>query len=981
MTELAVTEHHETGLPSVSAPSLIGRQRELAALGRDLASPSAVVLVEGEAGIGKTRLVREFLASAAGKSRRVLMARCPPFRQPCTLGPIADALRQAAGEPTVLSLSPLAGGLRPLFPEWAGVLPSALEPLGDAGAERYRLYRALAELLEHLRIQLVVAEDAHWADEATLEFLLFLAARQPHGPSLLATFRPEDIPADSLLRRLSASSTAARVMLGPLDARATRGLVSSMLDDMPVSQVFADFLHERTDGLPLALEETVRLMADRGDLVFREGAWARRHLAHIQVPPTVRDAVLERTGRLGPGALAVLRAASVVNTPADEVMLSAVAGLSSPWAREGLSEALRSGLLEECRLKGQGLAGFHHVLAGQVIYNSIPGPERRSLHQRAGLALEQCSPPPLARLARHFQEAGDLVRWHRYGEQVADLALAAGDDVTAGTMLHALVISGEPGPREVVRFTSKIMLQAFPSGGHLRDLAAALRTAQEAAHLTSAEAAELSFQLGRVLFAMGDEDDQCRAELERALVQLPHGSLEAVRIMSLLGHPTNATCLASEHKRWLRRAADLVGTLEPSEQVRLHVDIATALLQMGEQEGWAEAAQIPASAPGPRERLHVTRGQGNVGECAMVWGRYEEARRVMLHTTELAERYGYPRLRDAAIVNLVHLDWFTGAWEGLAARAAALAANEDLEPRTRLEPLLVEGLLHASAGARVQARERLAGVIDGVRQGGAAFYMMEPAAALARLWLADGDAEDALQVTDWPCQVLADKGVWLWGTELVPARFAALAATGRIAEADELVAVFARGLRGREAPAPRAALADCRAVLAQAREDHTRAAVLFARAAAAWQALPRPYDALLAREQQACAQIASGRSAEALPLLEEVWRGLSGLGATASAARVQKVLRGHGVKPASGRVGRRSYGSRLSPRETEVVRLLVAGRTVRQIAHELFLSPKTIDCHLDSARRKLKAPSRVALAAAAVEAGIVASESKHSNIY
>jgi DNA-binding NarL/FixJ family response regulator len=89
-----------------------------------------------------------------------------------------------------------------------------------------------------------------------------------------------------------------------------------------------------------------------------------------------------------------------------------------------------------------------------------------------------------------------------------------------------------------------------------------------------------------------------------------------------------------------------------------------------------------------------------------------------------------------------------------------------------------------------------------------------------------------------------------------------------------------------------------------------------------------------------------------------------------------KTLRAHGVKPTAGRAGRHSYGSELSPRELEVVRLLLAGRTVREIAEDLFLSPKTVDRHVDSARRKLRAPSRIALAAAALEMGIVSSGDK-----
>lgn len=263
----------------ISSPRYVGQGRELAALGAALAAPPAVVLIEGEAGIGKSRLVQEFLASPAGsKGLRGLVAVCPPFREPYTLAPIVDAVRQAVPGVRGLRLSGLAGALRPLFPEWVDDLPAAPEPLEDATAARHRLFRAVLEVSGRLGVAVLVVEDVHWADEATLEFLLFLVSRRPQPVSVVVTYRPEDVPAGSLLLRLSsrvqAGVTRRRVVLEPLDATETAELVSSMLAGEHVSAEFAAFLHERTDGVPLVVEESVRLMHDRADLVRRDGVWA-----------------------------------------------------------------------------------------------------------------------------------------------------------------------------------------------------------------------------------------------------------------------------------------------------------------------------------------------------------------------------------------------------------------------------------------------------------------------------------------------------------------------------------------------------------------------------------------------------------------------------------------------------------------------------------------------------------------------------------
>jgi DNA-binding NarL/FixJ family response regulator len=168
-----------------------------------------------------------------------------------------------------------------------------------------------------------------------------------------------------------------------------------------------------------------------------------------------------------------------------------------------------------------------------------------------------------------------------------------------------------------------------------------------------------------------------------------------------------------------------------------------------------------------------------------------------------------------------------------------------------------------------------------------------------------------------------------------------------------------------------------RAKLAAGRGQSSRAADLFARSAQAWQELPRPYDALLAAERQAHCLVQAGQVEAGLPVLSEAFAGLAELGARGDAMRVMHALRGHGVevkRPWWG--GRRGYGDQLSPRELDVVRLLVSGRTNRDIASVLYLSPKTVAGHVDAAMRKLRVTSRTALAVRVVEAGIVQAEAQ-----
>jgi DNA-binding CsgD family transcriptional regulator len=971
-TPVATERDKVAAPPRMGASGFVGRARELDVLTSALTLPSALVLVEGEAGVGKTRLVQKYLASDAARQLRPLVTCCPPFRQPLTLGPVADALRDVVPDVSRLPLSGLAGALRPLFPEWAGSLPPPPEAAEDAGVARHRLFRALEELLGCCRVRLLVAEDVHWADDATVEFLLFLATRQPRAVSLIVTCRPEDVPDGSLLprltSRLAAGAGGCRITLGPLDLAATTGLVSSMLSGERVSEEFAEFVYRRTEGLPLAVEELIRLMASRAEIFHYGDGWVRRSLEVIQVPPTIRDAVLERARRLDGEAQAVLRAAAVLGAPADETVIRSVARVSSERARAGLSTATECGLLGE---GARGLVSYRHALACQAVYEAVPGPERRMLHRRAGRALENASPRPVTRLARHFREAGDTGKWCRYGEQAAELALASGDEAAAGELLHDLIVNAGLPADVVVGLTRKLRFGALPGQASFQDLIGALRSLLATGTLTSEEEAGLRVQLGQAL-AHRQEWAQGRVELERAVPHLGHDPLVCAQAMILLGWPRGTTCPAGVHIGWLRRAATLPAPDDPADRLHLAVDRVSALLMLGEEEGWAEAGEIPLDAPTARGRSESIRSHLNLGDQAVRWGRYEEAAWRLDRAVDLARSHDYWRLHEDAAVTRMLLDWVTGAWDGLAERAARPAADDEPRVVTKLAATLVLGLLDAAAGAQSQAADRLSLVLAELGQRAEVEYTMEPAAALARLRLAEGKPGEAVVLTDGPAGIVAAKGIWVWATDLAPARVAALAAVGRIGAAEDLVAEFERGLGRRDAPAPQAGLALCRAVLAEAQDQPARAAELFARAAAAWHALPRPYDELLARERQAGCLLTAGRETEALDLLAEVLRRLSRLGAAGDADRVAGVLREHGVVAhRAWHRGRRGYGGRLSPRELEVVRMVLSGLTNPEIAQALSRSPKTVAAQLNSAMRKFGVTSRTALAVKAVEAGVM----------
>jgi DNA-binding CsgD family transcriptional regulator len=957
MTDRAVAEGSRV---RIRLPRFVGRDREMAALDQALTAAPAVILVEGEAGIGKSRLITEYLAAGPGERLRVLRAACLPFRPPHTLGPLVDALRDLTEGVAGLRLSPLAGALRSLFPEWAGELPAAPQPAEDATAARHRLFRALAELIERLRVALVIVEDVHWADEATLEFLLFFTARRRRAASLVLTRRPEDTSAGSLLPLLN--SRPERITLEPLGIGGTAEVIASMLDDAAVSAEFAGFVHHATEGVPLAVEELVRLMGDRADLIRSDGEWLRTELDEIEVPPTIRDAVLERVRRLGGPAKEVLRAAAVLAEPAAVHTLAAVTELATERARAGVAEALASGVLAEDR---GGRLKFRHALAGRAVYDATGVSERRSLHLHAATILEAAGAAESATLARHFREAGDAGSWAVHAERAADAALASGDESSATRLLHELISGAELDAATLVRVMRKLTFGCLRSGTDFDPLLRALRAAVRQ-DLAAPVRGEARYELGRVLLSM-DQFGAALAELESAIPDLercaPVRAAEAMaaQAMAVFRMPHGEGPPATTHYERLRRLEAASAGLAPLDRLRITVVRATVLLAMGQPEGWAVAATIPGDGSTAAELPQVPIAQLNLAEFAMRWGRYAEARQRLRLGTELAERRKYRRFLGFARVTSARLDYFTGNWPGLRRRVTALSQVAGLPPVDRMEVLLLTGLLKAAYGGADQAEADLRRVMAEAAPLGAADYAAEAAARLGRLFLADGRVQDALAVTEQAMRHVAGRENWTWAVDLVQVNVEALATAGLVAEAGECAQLFARWTCQGAAPAADAAVASCLAILASARREPAAAAA-FARAAAAWQALPRPYDALLAREREAEHLIRAGRTDDGIRLLREVLDGLHELGASDDERRVSGALRRRGVAARRPGAGRPSYGARLSPRERDVARLVAEGLTNAEIAGRLFLSPSTVAQHVNSARRKLNAASRTALA-------------------
>jgi DNA-binding CsgD family transcriptional regulator len=941
----------EASFERLSAPTLIGRERELALLLEAAAQTPAYAVVEGEAGIGKTRLVEELIRSPQLAGRPVHVGACHQLGEPFPLGPIVEALRDA--RPAARRLPPIAGALRPLLPELAARLPAPPEPLGDRQAERHRLFRAVRELLCALGDAVVVLEDLHWADDATVALLCFLVPQLPPQLTLICTYRLEDLPEASPLPGLSArlpgDTGGAHVALRPLDRGEARALVSSILDTDGVPSSVADYLFEGSGGLPFALEELVRMVRDRSDLLEARQLLPPTPLEELGVPHALRGSILERLDRLSPEARRVVQAAAVLAAPADERDLVAVADLADDAVADVLAEALSSALLIELRER---VYGFRHVLARQAVEDAVPSPVRRRLHLRAAQVFEGSREQPLARLAHHYRAAGRTKEWIRYAEAAADRATSLEDDATAFRFLKEAV--AVPGLRAAARARLAIKLALHAryclAHGEAIDI---LRDVLREESLSRGTRGEVRLWLARLLIQDG-ENDAAYAETTAALPDLANRPALAAEAMVLLALPWVTGGRLEEQFGWLDRAlATAARSSKRAVRISVAADRATMLLYVADPRGWDAAAKIPRPGAAADELKQAVRGDGNLADALLHLGYYRRAEEFIAQGLGLLANSGLPPTTAALKLTKLQLDWVEGAWEGLEARARFYMETWGDWAAVRADAQAVLGLLLLARGDVHDAQLLLEPLTRDFPGEGPVLSWV--AGGLARIRLAEGRPEEAVEAAAPALAAVRAKGTWLWATEVAPYVVKALADDSRVREAHELTLELEAGLAGRDAPAAAAALTLCRAQLAETGKDVAAAAELYGDAERAWRALPRPYEAAKAAESAARCLLEDGAGGE--ELLLDVRTTFQELGAAWDEARVRRTLREHGViVPHRG--GRKGYGSDLSPRETEVARLACEGLSNREIAVALFLSRKTVERHLSSVMRKLQVTSR-----------------------
>jgi len=418
---------------------------------RAKAASRQVLLIQGDPGIGKTRLVTEFTAVLREEGATVVAGHCDedlliPYR------PFVEVMQRylPACPEAVLAVQPVAfaGSLLRLVPELKDRLPAwPLPPVDDADFDRFRLFEAVSCLLTtgaRSTPLAVVLEDMHWADQPSLLLLKHLARYREEGPLLIiVTYREADLTVEDALSAALADmrrdSGVVSLDLAGLEPEQTRELVAAMAGRAP-SGSMAEAIHERTEGNPFFVGEVVQSLSESGTLMAEAAP-----TGELAVPKGVADVIGRRLGRLSEAAVSTLRLASVLGREFDYATLVEASDYSADVVLEAVEEGLKARLLQE-RRGPEARYWFSHALVRQALYEGISTPRRQRLHQRVAHVLEaQAAADPAGRaaeLALHFSRSAErayLEKAVRYAEAAAENAMRVPAYAEAARLLEQAI--------------------------------------------------------------------------------------------------------------------------------------------------------------------------------------------------------------------------------------------------------------------------------------------------------------------------------------------------------------------------------------------------------------------------------------------------------------------------------------------------------------------------------------------------------------
>jgi DNA-binding CsgD family transcriptional regulator/tetratricopeptide (TPR) repeat protein len=943
---------------------LAGRADELAFLHRVLRDTPAALLVGGEAGVGKTRLIHEFLDGAqAGQQLRVLIGGCLQISsEGLPFAPFSAVLRRLVrqiGVDGVTALMPgrTPGGLARLLPEFG-------EPDTETGTTeaRMRLFDHVLLLFERLTEDtpvVLVIEDAHWAERSTRDLLSYLIRNLPPGLLVIVTYRSDELhrshPLRPLLAELDRAGWVRRLDLDRLPRRAVAEQARGILGHDPAPTLL-DEVYERSEGNPLFVEA----------LLGRDGE------INCELPDSLRDLILGSVHRLPEETQEILRVASAGGDRVEHALLAAVSGLDDG----GLSRVLRPAVAANVLVVDGEAYGFRHALMREAVHGDLLPGEHTRTHTRFAEALEAdpALVPPgraAAELAHHWYSAHDTTWALVSAWKAAHVAKEATAYTECLRMLDRVLKLWDRVPDAAERLGAghaAVLEKAIEASDLAGETERGVAYAKEALKEIDdpVRAAAVLEQRGRLKIRLGHRTALDDLREAARLVPAEPPSVIRARVLSTLAQHLYLLSNGREEARALAAEALTVARATGDATVEAHTLTTIAACDFAETDtelhlaALAEAAEVYRRGADDSAMLRVATNESHILESI---GEHERAIETARRGIALAGEYGQARTSGAFLtINLTEPLLALGRWdEVLEMTEHAL----ELSP-----PPLTRASLHYALGDIALARgdltgaARAAATLDAVLA--PTFSRTQELFPSVRLRLelrvAEGDLTAALDIVDHAVSELHPSINARYGWPLMAsAAYACAEASG------ERAASLLDRLRAEADKTPaRGRLQEAYALLFAAEAD--RGAADQARwdaVAEAWEALSQPYQ--LAYALFRAAERATDRDATVDRLRRAA--DLTGrLGARPLRDRIDACARRARI-PLGGQAGGPGLG--LTPRELEVLHLVAEGRSNREIAGRLFISAKTASVHVSNILAKLEVASRGEAAATAHRLGLV----------
>ena len=860
-----------------------------------------LVLVYGESGIGKTALLEAF--QRRSPELRWLWGGCERLMTPRPLGPLFDIAAQASGE--LASLAARAGVPRErLFAAFLaeiGTAPASTAPASTAPASTGPASTGPAGTAT-----VAVMEDVHWADEATIDLLSYLGRRLSRSPALVvATYRDNEIPDDHpfrlVLGDLATQRGTRRMQLSPLTPGAVRALAGPR-------DVDAAELHRVTGGNPFYVTEVL------------EAGWP-------SVPPTVRDAVLARLFRTDYGTRELIEASAVIGPRVDPGLLAAL----TPDPGPATGAALGTGLL----VADGSVLRFRHELVRMAVEATIPPHRTASLHAALLAALEQRGDSDPATLAHHAAGAGNAPAVLRHAAEAGRRSAALGARRAAAAQFELALEFAGGATGETRAALHEAAAEQYAMLDRWQQAEAALRTAiglrRGLGHELRAgdDLRLLSMALNGL--CQGEESGVIAAQAVQVLETLPpctelawaYANLGAIRIGS--GQLRDGAAV-------LGRARELGEQLNAPDVLSFALNGLGLALTWSGQDGADLVEEALRLALAADLQEHAARAHSSRQEIAVGRSQFDAAERYFAAGTEYCDEHEIGVFSQCLRGFRSYALLAQGRWDD-AARLSEQMLRRRLSPVNRIKPLHVLGLIRGRRG-EPGAWPALDEALDLATAASEVQCIVLIQVARAELsWLA-GDRDAAL-------------------AELRSARDHAREFGDQLTSGATVIWLHRLGEpAGEDEPASPRGLSG---PLASER------AGAWARAAAQWNRLGRPYDAALARLGSAD----EGDLRDALAVFGE-------LGAAAAAGWTRRRMRELGIRtiPRGPRAATRAAPAGLTAREQEVLGLISAGLANREISRRLFISERTVQHHVSAVLAKIGVSSRTAAAREAARIGI-----------